>query len=198
MRVVLVSALVLVLTGCGDSERARFNRNVLQHYEVPCHRYYSIYESSDIEGAKKALNDIIALSLSEKSKAKYYWPFDTQIAFAQARLAVIAERQGQTQEAERLFSSASDYMMRGEKAMSLDMHRDGNTNDMSTEKVVTPADWRKAVREIDAQHHVKWDSPNESPEPTGAALPVFEGQQRFAAPWSGQTVSPAPSAQLSR
>ena len=84
------------------------------------------------------------------------------IAFAQARLAVIAEHQGQKQEAERLFASASDYMMRGEKAMSLDMQREGNTNDMNNEKAVTPAQWRKAVREIDAQLHVKWDSPNET------------------------------------
>src|SRR5258708_22183098 len=101
---------------------------MLQQYEVPCHRYYSIYESSDIEGAKKALNDIIALSLAAKSKAKYYWSYDTQIVFAQARLAVIAERQGEKKDAERLFASASDYMVRGEKAMSLDMQRDGNTN----------------------------------------------------------------------
>jgi len=161
MRVFLVSALLLLLTGCGDSERARFNRDMWQHYEVQCQGYYSTYESSDIEGAKKPLYDIIALSLAEKSKAKYYWPFDTQIAFAQARLAVIAEHQGHKQEAERLFASASDSMMRGEKAMSLDMRRDGSTNDVGNEKAVTPDQWRKAVREIDARLHVKWDSPNE-------------------------------------
>ena len=160
MRVVLVSALLLSLTGCGDYERARFTRDMLQRYEVACHRYYAIYESSDIEAAKKALNDVIALSLGEKSRAKYYWPFDTQIAFAQARLAVMAEHQGQKQEAERLFASASDYMMRGEKAMSLDVQKAGRTNGVSNEKAVTPAQWRKAVRQLDAQLHVKWDSPN--------------------------------------
>lgn len=171
MRVALVSALLILLTGCGDDDRARFNRDMLQHYEVPLHRYYAIYESSDIDGAKKALNDVIALSLAQKSKAKYYWPFDTQIAFAQARLAVIAEHQGQGQEAERLFASASAYMMRGEKAMILDMQRDGNTNDVSNEKAVTPAQWRKAVRERDTQHHVKWDTPNkpDSPQPRDSA-----------------------------
>ena len=159
MRVILVSALMLLLTGC-DSGKVRFNRYMWQHYEVTCHRYYSIYWTSDIEDAKKSLYDLIDLSLAEQSKAKYYWPFDTNIAFAKARLALIAEHQGQKQEAERLFASASDYLMRGEKAIRLDMDREGNTNNVPNQKAVTPAEWRMAIKKLDANHHVKWYSPN--------------------------------------
>jgi hypothetical protein len=159
MRFLLIPVLLFVLTGC-VSERERFDRDMEQHYEVQCDRYYSVYASSDIEGAKKALDDVIALSLAEKNRARFYWRFDIMIAFAQARLAVIAEHQGQKDEAERLFASASDYQVRGDKALSREMQRGGSTDNVGSEKGFTPAEWRKAVREIDAHLHVKWDSLN--------------------------------------
>ena len=40
--------------------------------------------------------------------------------------------------------------------------------------------------------------PNESPEPTGAVLPVFQGREKFGAPWLRLALLSAPSAQLSR
>ena len=163
MRFVFVSALLLLLAGCVPG-RERFDRDMEQHYEVQCGLYYSVYASSDIEGAKKALDELIALSLAEKSKAKYYWRFDTMIAFAQARLAVIAEYQGDEMQAGRLFSSASDYQLRGDEALRRDMGKGGTPDDLIINGGFTPEQWRKAVAEIDENnfHHVRWKSPNKT------------------------------------
>src|SRR6185295_7523420 len=94
-------AIILLLSLCGcTSEEERFRRDMQQRYEATCDQYFSIYASSDNDGAKKALGQIIDLSLSEKGKARHYWRFNLLIAYSQARLAVIAESEGKKVEAE--------------------------------------------------------------------------------------------------
>src|SRR5689334_9557460 len=72
MRSLGFSSLLLVLCGC-SSDKERFDRDMQQRYEAQCEKYYSIYDSGDIESAKKALTNVIALSVVERDKAKYYW-----------------------------------------------------------------------------------------------------------------------------
>jgi len=101
--------LLLLVCGC-SSKKERFDRDMRQRYEAQCEKYYAMYDSGDIEGAKKALTNIIGLSVAERDKAKFYWRFNLMAAYAEARLAAIAEKEGHEQEAERLFAGASDYM----------------------------------------------------------------------------------------
>jgi hypothetical protein len=142
----------------------RFEQNMLRHYEVKCDEYYSIYASSDIAGAKKALGDTIDLSLTEKKKASHYWRFDLAIAFSQARLAVIDENQGDNEEAARLFSSASDYMVLQTKAFREEMRKTGDVRftdkDSDAEVRWTPDRWRQAIAALDKQSNVRWKSSN--------------------------------------
>src|SRR5207245_2868567 len=102
-------SLLLLFSGC-SSEKERFDRDMQGRYEKQCQNYYVVYDSGGIEDAKKALTNIIAVSVAERDKAKFYWRFNLAAAFAEARLAVIAEKEGYEQEAERLFASASGYM----------------------------------------------------------------------------------------
>src|SRR5436305_586426 len=80
-----VLAIVLfrfaLVVGCAHrtpppSSQAEFRRDMQQRYEATCDHYFSIYASSDRDGAKKALGQIIDLSLSEKGKARHYWRFN--------------------------------------------------------------------------------------------------------------------------
>jgi hypothetical protein len=135
---------------------------MLRHYEVKCDEYYSVYASSDIAGAKKALGDVIDLSLAEKKNAKYYWRFNLAIAFSQARLAVIDESQGEKEEAARLFASASDFMVLQTKAFREEMRKTGDVGftdkDSDAEVRWTPDQWRKAIAALDKQSNVRWSS----------------------------------------
>src|SRR5579863_6544561 len=144
MRYVIVIMLLAVLCGC--SSRKQFDRDMQQRYEVQCDKDLSVYESSDIEGAKKELHDIIDLSLAERNKARYYWRFNLLIADSQARLAIIAEHQGDTNEAQRLFASASDYMALQNKAFRQEMQRERNIyfagEDTNSAVRMTPDQWR--------------------------------------------------------
>jgi DNA primase large subunit len=108
MRALVFITAVFLLCGC-TSEKKRFDRDMQERYELQCNRYYTIY-ASDREQAKKALEDIIALSVAERDKARFYWRFNAMAALAEARLAVISEQEGHAQEAQRLFASASQYM----------------------------------------------------------------------------------------
>lgn len=163
MKLRALSILLVLLCGCGSEEK-RFYRDMQDRYEVQCDKYYSNYDSGGVEDAKKALHDVIGLSLAEKGKAKFYWRFDIMIAFAQARLAVMAETQGDKGEATRLFAIASAYESTGEAAFNQDLRKSGiNSTSVST---WTPDQWRKAIASLDQQHHVRWKSLNQSPEPS--------------------------------
>jgi hypothetical protein len=163
MKFVMVIALSALLCGC-DSEKDQFNQKMLHGYEVKCEQYYSVYDSSDIESAKKALHDVIDLSLAERSKAKYYWRFNLIIAGSDARLAVIAEIQGNKKEADQFFASASDYMVLQNKAFNQEMQRTSNVQSVKTEtetvERMTPDQWRKWVAALDKQHNIKWKPSN--------------------------------------
>src|ERR1043166_4858611 len=100
----LVSAgLFVLLCGCG-SEKERFDRDMQQRYEKQCGQYYAIYDAGGIEDAKSALTNIVTFSVAERDKAKFCWRFNLNAAYAEARLAVIAEKQGREQEAQQLFA----------------------------------------------------------------------------------------------
>jgi hypothetical protein len=140
---------------------------MLNGYEVTCDRYYSIYDSSDIEGAKKALHEVIDCSLAERSKAKYYWRFNIIIAGSEARLAVIAESQGDVKEAERLYASASDHEFLGDVAFRQELREEGGVDMRSIDKNPvtrwTPEQWRNFVAKLDI--NTKWRSPNSAQTP---------------------------------
>jgi hypothetical protein len=165
MKLAIITALLVLLCGC-VSQKKQFVGDMWR-YEAKCDQYYSIYCSDDIENAKKALHDIIDLSQAEKSKAKFYWKFDTNIAFAEARLAVIAEKQGHGDEASRLFTIASDDRVSGDEAFRMEARKEGNIDMQSLGPVqrVTPEQWRKGIAALDKVHHVKRESPNTVPEP---------------------------------
>ena len=162
MRSFALIALLLLLCGCG-SEKERFDRDMTRHYEVQCDKYYSIYLAGDKKNAKQALQNIIELSLAERSKAKYYWRFNLTVAFAQARLAVIAEDDGHKQEAQDLYASASNFMALQKitlrehlKDMPHVIFAESDTNPAETP---TPGQWRKWVTTLDANNHIRWKSP---------------------------------------
>jgi hypothetical protein len=148
-----------------------FEQTMLHGYETTCDKYYSIYGSSDIESAKTALQSVIDLSLAERSKARYYWRFHVIIADSEARLAVIAEIQGDKKKAERLFASASDYQVPGDEAFHQFLRQEGSVDmrnfDKNPVKRMTPDQWRDLVTKLDK--NVKWKSPYAAPEPTPAA-----------------------------
>lgn len=170
MRALAFIAAVFLLCGCTSKEE-RFDRDMQERYEVQCGKYYSAYRSGSIEDAKNALYDIIDLSRAEKSKAKFYWRFDTMIAFAEARLAVIAETQGHKDEASRLFAIASDDKVSGDEAFRVECRKEGDIDMQSLGPVqrTTPEQWRKAIAALDNVNHVKWESLNTSLEPTPTA-----------------------------
>ncbi|HSY19323.1 MAG TPA: hypothetical protein VK815_13350 [Candidatus Acidoferrales bacterium] len=161
MRALTFIAAVFLLCGC-TSEKRRFDRDMQERYEVQCDKYYSAYCSGSIEDAKKTLHDIIDLSQAEKGKAKFYWRFDAMIAFAEARLAVIAEMQGHEDEASRLFAVASDDKVSGDEAFRVECRKEGDIDMKSLGSVqrMTPELWRKAIAALDKVNHVKWESPN--------------------------------------
>ncbi len=151
-------SLVLLLLGC-SSEKERFDRDMQQRYERQCQQYYAVYDSGGIEAAKSALTNIIALSVGERDKAKFYWRFNLMAAFAQARLAMIAEKEGREQDAQRLFASASDYMVLQKKMLRDHLEEMPNVNwgesATNTAEIPTPAEWRTAIAKLDA-NHVRW------------------------------------------
>jgi hypothetical protein len=149
----------------------RFEQNMEHGYEATCDKYYSIYGSSDVEGAKKALNDVIDISLAERSKTKYYWRFNIIIAGSEARLAVIAESQGNKKEADRLFASASDHELIGDEAFRRELRKEGGVDmrsvDANPVKRRTPDEWREFVAKLDK--NVRWKFSNTAREPTPTA-----------------------------
>jgi hypothetical protein len=164
MKLVPLSIILLLVCGC-SSEKERFYRDMRDRYEVQCDKFYAIYDAGDVGSATKALRDVIDVSLAEKAKAKYYWRFDIMIAFAKARLAVIAEMQGDKVNATDLFASASAYEMSGEIALDQDVRTGGSGRSVGA-KAWTSAQWRKAIAALDKNMHVRWKSPNDSPEPS--------------------------------
>ena len=166
-----IAALLLLLCGC-TSEKERFDRDMQGRYEVQCDRYYSIY-ASDRGHAKKALEDVITLSVAERDKAKFYWRFNLMVAFAEARLAVMAEEDGHEQEAQRLFASASRYMALQKTLLREHLKDFPNVDfgESATNSAVTPTpdEWRAGIAKLDAASHVRWKSPNTAPVPTGTA-----------------------------
>jgi hypothetical protein len=133
-------------------ERRRFLVDMAR-YEAACGQSWAIYASGDIEAAKQALSQVIELSLAERKNAKRYWAFNLVIAYAQARLAVIAEYQGRREEAERLFKSASIYMVLQSRALA---HEQGQTGMSDSEARFSPARWRYIVAALDKRSNVHW------------------------------------------
>lgn len=154
-------SLLLLLCGCG-SEKERFDRDMQQRYEAQCDKYYSVYNSGDIESAKSALTNVVALSVSERDKAKFYWRFNLIAAFSQARLAIIAEKEGHEQEAQRLFASASDYMALQKTMLREHLQEMPNVrwteSDTNAAETPSPEEWRTAIAKLDAVNHVRWRS----------------------------------------
>ena len=162
MKSLVAISILVLLCGC-TSEDERFRRD-MKRYEETCDRYFATYASSDIEGAKKALGQIIDLSLAERKKATRYWRFNLLIAYSQARLAVIAESQGKKEEAERLFESASEYNVIQNQAFS---QESGRTHVefkaySDDDARFTPDRWRKNVAALDKQANVRWKEPNKN------------------------------------
>jgi hypothetical protein len=149
-------------------ERRRFLVDMAQ-YEAACNQASAIYASGDIETAKKALGEIIDLSLAERQKAKRYWPFNLMIAYSRARLAVIAESQGQREEADRLFKSASVYMVLQSRALA---HEQGQKDLSDNEANFSPARWRPIVAALDKRSNVHW---SENATKTAAPTPAVGG-----------------------
>jgi hypothetical protein len=181
-----IAALLILLCGC-TNERQRFDHDMLGRYEVQCDKYFSIY-ASDKRQAKKALEDTIAFSLAERDKAKFYWRFNLIIAFSEARLAVMAEDDGHKQEAQRLFASASRYMVLQKTLLCEHLKDFPNVNfgeDATNSAVIpTPDQWRTGIEKLDAANHVRWKSPNQSPEPTAvgagrSAVAVHAANRRW-------------------
>jgi len=156
----VISILALLCGGCSDE--AEYRRR-MHRYEETCDRYFATYASSDLEGAQKALGQIIALSLAEKKKATRYWRFDVQIAYAQARLAVIAERQGRNEEADKLFASASEYFVAQNRAFSQELRRThvAFKESSDAEMRLSREQWRKNVAALDTHANVKWKEPGQ-------------------------------------
>src|SRR3974390_50641 len=159
MKSLVSSSLLVLLCGCG-SEKERFERDMQQRYEKQCANHYAIYDAGDIEDAKKALTNLITLSVAERDKAKFYWRFNLMAAFAEARLAVIAEKEGREQEAKGLFAGASDYMAQQKKMLGEHLHEmphviwgESATN---MAEVPSPEEWRTAIAKLDK--HVRWRS----------------------------------------
>jgi hypothetical protein len=154
-------SLALLFSGC-TSERDRFDRDMNQRYEKQCQSYYAIYDSADIEDAKKALTNVIAVSVAERDKSKFYWPFNLEAAFAEARLAVIAESEGHQQEAQHLFASASDYMVLQKRMLREHLHEMPNVSwgesATNAAEIPTPEEWRTTIAKLDAVNHVRWSS----------------------------------------
>lgn len=151
--------------------RTRFDRDMQNRYERQCDKYYDIYDSGDIESAKKALRDVIAFSLKEQSKAKYYWRFNIIIAGSEARLAIMAEAQGDKKEAERLFVSASDHQVLGEKAFEAVAREDhialGNS-DTNALQHMSPDQWRRWIAALEKDRDIKWKSTIKLLQPAAA------------------------------
>jgi hypothetical protein len=168
---------LLLLCGC-SSEKERFDRDMQHRYEVQCANYYSIYDSGDIGSAKQALADIIQLSVSERDKARFYWRFNLVAAFSEARLAVIAEMEGNQEEAGRLFARASDYMALQKKMLREHLQEMPGVNwgesATNAAEVPTPDEWRDAIAKLDAASHVRWKSPNQTVQRTGASRSALE------------------------
>ncbi len=156
-------SLLLLLSSC-SSEKERFDRDMQQGYEKQCQNYYATYASAGIEDAKKALTNIIALSVAERDKAKFYWRFNLIAAFAEARLAVIAEKEGHQQDAQRLFASASHYMVLQKTMLREHLQDMPNVNwgesATNAAEIATPDEWRTAIAKLDAVNHVRWSSTN--------------------------------------
>jgi hypothetical protein len=161
MRNLLAIALLLWFCGC-TSEEQRFRRDMQQRYEAACDHYFAMYASGDRDSAKRALGQAIDLSLSEQRKAKHYWRFNLIVAYSQARLAVIAESEGKRDEADRLFASASQYMVLQNRAFNEECLRTHvKAAEYSDDEArFTPDRWRKNVAAMDAKDNVKWRQPN--------------------------------------
>jgi hypothetical protein len=170
-----LAAMLLLLCGCTDAKK-RFYNDMQERYEVQCDKYFSIY-ASDRGQAKTALENTITLSLAERDKAKFYWRFNINIAFSEARLAVMAEDDGREQEAQRLFTSASDYMALQKTMLREHLQEMPHTkwaeSDTNSAETPTPDQWRKAIAALDAANHVRWKSPNNALQPTATAPSVL-------------------------
>jgi hypothetical protein len=131
----------------------------MSRYDEKCGRLFRIYASSDMETGRKALGQIIDLSLAEKSKATSYWNFNVELAFSLARLAVMAEAQGKREEAGRLFASASEYMVLQNRAINRAQGFQGYSDD---EARYTPVRWRMLIAALDKHANVQWMKPPEA------------------------------------
>jgi hypothetical protein len=155
--------LSLLLLACGcSSEKERFDRDMQQRYERQCQKCSANYDSGDLEDAKKALTNIIALSVAERDKAKFYWRFNLVAAYSQARLAIIAEKEGREQEAQGLFASASDYMVLQKKMLREHLQETPNVDwgesATNASEIPSPEQWRTMIAKLDAVNHVRWRS----------------------------------------
>ena len=157
----LLVLLLLLLGGC-SSEKERFDRDMMQRYEKQCREYYAIYDSGGIQDAKRALTNIIALSVAERDKAKFYWRFNLMAAYAQARLAAIAEKEGLEQDAQGLFASASEYMALQKRMLAQHLQEmsrvDWGESATNSAEVPSPDEWRTLIGKLDAASHVRWRS----------------------------------------
>jgi len=163
--------ILLLLCGC-SSRRQRFYRDMQDNYEVQCDKYFSIY-ASDRTKAEKAMEDTIELSLAERDKAKFYWRFNLMIAGSEARLAVMAEKEGREEDAQHLFASASVYMALQKKMLRDHLWEMPHTrfaeSATNPADVPTPDEWRKRIAALDLANHVRWKSTNAVSEPARAA-----------------------------
>ena len=161
MKSLVPISILLLLCGCRSSD-ARF-QGEMKRYEETCDRYFATYASSDIDGAKKALGQIIDLSLDERRKATLYWRFNLQIAYSQARLAVIAEHQGKKEEVDRLFASASEFNVIQNQAFNQELRRTHvQFKQYSDDEArFTPDRWRTNVAALDKKFSVRWNQPNQ-------------------------------------
>src|SRR5439155_17391945 len=119
----------------------------------------------------------------EKGKARHYWRFNLLIAYSQARLAVIAESESKKDEAERLFASASEYMVLQTRAFAEECRRTQvqvpGYSDVETR--FTPDRWRKNVAALDLKANVKWKEPNPQGGANGRQPSDLETNQASAA-----------------
>jgi hypothetical protein len=168
MKPLLAIFVFALLAGCNLAEK-RFQRE-MAGYEKSCAAYFGSYVASDVAGAKKALREIIELSNAKQKVTTRYWRFNLMIAFSYARLAVIAEAEGNKAEALQLFSTASDFQLAQDRAFRAHLRSVPNvysaTEDSDEYHRLLPDQWRDIIRQLDRPLGVKWKKPNQTPEPT--------------------------------
>ena len=173
MRRAIILGAVLLLVGCGRADR-KFHVDI-DRYEKVCADHYRVYFTGDVATAKDALHQIITLSLAEQERAKGYWRFDHQIACAYARLAVIADYEGEKDEAERLFAKASEFDLAQQKAFRAYLRSKPNVysseEDSDEYAARSVAEWKSFVDYLDSEFGVKWKEPNQSAQTTPVSAP---------------------------